>query len=304
MTAPSGAQYHLHLGDQEAVIAGVGASLRVYRAGGDDVVRPYAQTEIAPAFSGTVLAPWPNRLANGMYKYDGTVYQVPVTEPARATALHGFVAQVRWDTPGPSDDGTSIELTCATVPTDGYPWELRLVTSFALTATGLRARIVATNASGRPAPYGAGVHPWLSTGGASVDDCTLRVDAARHITVDNRLLPTGSAPVTGRFDLRTPQSLAGRAYDDAWTDLVRDADGLSWTLLGRPDGTTVALWADKSAQAWQVCTGDGVARIERSAVAAEPMTCVADAFRTGEHLVRLEPGASHALTWGLTLRRP
>ncbi len=299
---PSGAQYHLRFGDQEAVIAEVGASVRVYRAGGADVVRPYDESEIAPAFSGMVLAPWPNRLANGMYEYGGTVRQVAVSEPSRMTALHGLVTHVRWQTAGASDDGSSIELTHAVVPTAGYPWPLRLVATYSLGDEGLVATLTATNAGDSTAPYGAGVHPWLSTGGAKLDDCTLRVDAARHVTIDNRLLPTGTEPVTNGYDLREPTLLAGHAYDDAWTDLIRDGDGRSRLLLGRPDGTTVTLWADETARAWQVCTGDEVPSIARTAVAAEPMTCVADAFRTGDDLVQLAPGASHTLTWGLSLR--
>ena len=299
---PSGAQYHLRFGDQEAVVAEVGASLRVYRAGGSDVVRPYDEDDIAPAFSGMVLAPWPNRLANGLYEYDGSVHQLAVSEPARMTALHGLVTHVRWQTAGTSDDGSSIELTHTIVPTAGYPWPLRLVVGYSLGEAGLYATITASNAGDSTAPYGAGVHPWLSTGGAAVDDCTLRVDAARHVTIDNRLLPTGTEPVANGFDLRQPKPLAGRAYDDAWTDLIRDGDGRSSLLLGRPDGTTVALWADEAARAWQVCTGDEVESIRRTAVAAEPMTCVADAFRTGDDLVHLAPGASHTLTWGLALR--
>lgn len=302
MTSPSGAQYHLRHGDQEAVVAEVGASLRVYRVGGVDVVRPYDEAEIAPAFSGMVLAPWPNRLANGMYEYGGTVHQVAVSEPSRMTALHGLVTHVRWQTAGVSDDGSAIELAHTIVPTTGYPWPLRILVGYALTDDGLRATITATNGGGTTAPYGVGVHPWLDLGDAALDDCTLRVDANRHVTIDNRLLPTGTEPVSNGFDLRQPKPLAGRAYDDAWTDLVRDTDGLSWLLLGRPDGTTVAMWADGAARAWQVCTGDEVDAIRRTAVAAEPMTCVADAFRTGDDLVDLAPGASHTLTWGLVLR--
>lgn len=299
---PSGAQYHLRFGDQEAVIAEVGASLRLYRAGGSDVVRPYDETKLAPAFSGMVLAPWPNRLADGLYEYEGTVHQLAVSEPARMTALHGLVTHVRWQTAGASDDGSSIELTHRLVPTAGYPWPLRLVVGYQLDEAGLTASITATNAGDTTAPYGAGVHPWLSTGGAAVDECTLRVDAARHVTVDNRLLPVGTEPVGNGADLREARLLAGRVYDDAWTDLVRDGDGRSWLLLGRPDGATVALWADEAARAWQVCTGDEVAAIRRTSVAAEPMTCVADAFRTGDDLVHLAPAASHTLTWGLALR--
>lgn len=31
------------------------------------------------------------------------------------------------------------------------------------------------------------------------------------------------------------------------------------------------------------------------------MSAIADAFRTGDRLVRLEPGATHEVTWGMTL---
>jgi aldose 1-epimerase len=60
---------------------------------------------------------------------------------------------------------------------------------------------------------------------------------------------------------------------------------------------------DGSMDTWQVCTGDHVGDVafRRSGVAAEPMSCIADAFRTGERLVRLQPGASHEVTWGATL---
>jgi aldose 1-epimerase len=52
---------------------------------------------------------------------------------------------------------------------------------------------------------------------------------------------------------------------------------------------------------WQVCTGNDIPGIMRRGVACEPMSCIADAFRTGERLVRLEPGASHTVRWGMRL---
>lgn len=299
---PTGAQYHLEHGDQEAVITEVGASLRVYRVGGRDVVQPYDESAIAPAFSGVTLAPWPNRLANGLYEYGGAVHQVAVTEPSRMTALHGLVSHVRFATAGASDDGSSISLEHTIVPTAGYPWPVRVVVTYALTDDGLRSTISGTNGGATTAPFGAGVHPWLATGGAPVDACRLRVDATRHVTVDNRLLPTGTEPVTNGFDLRTARLLDGLALDDAWVDLVRDEAGISRITLETPDGRITEMWADASARAWQICTADEVPAIARRAVAAEPMTCVADAFRSGDDLVHLAPGATHTLTWGLVLR--
>ncbi|GMA35821.1 hypothetical protein [Demequina litorisediminis] len=107
--------------------------------------------------------------------------------------------------------------------------------------------------------------------------------------------------VEGSFDVREPRSLEGVAFDDAWVEPTVDADGRSWARLGWADGSTVEIWADSEAKAWQVCTGDFVDSIRRAGVAIEPMTCIADAFRTGDDLITLEPGASHSLTWGVRL---
>lgn len=60
---------------------------------------------------------------------------------------------------------------------------------------------------------------------------------------------------------------------------------------------------DGSADTWQVCTGDAVAdpRHRRTGLAAEPMTCIADAFRTGDRLVHLQAGEAHEVRWGARL---
>lgn len=296
---PTGRQHVLELGGQRAVVAAVGASLREYTVDGLDVVLPFDESQIPPAFSGAVLAPWPNRLRDGVYSFDGSAYEVPLTEHLRNTALHGLVAHTTFETA--DADATSVTLEHVIVPTHGYPWPVRVRLTYALTAAGLHVTAEGTNLGSTTAPYGIGFHPWLSPGDGAVDDCTLQVDADRHVTVDDRLLPTGTERVAGDVDLRSPRSLRGLDLDDAWVDVVRDADGLSWIRLGRPDGRTVAMWADAATRAWQVCTGDTVVQIARRGVAAEPMTCIADAFRTGTDLVHLAPGAGHTITWGLAL---
>jgi aldose 1-epimerase len=51
-----------------------------------------------------------------------------------------------------------------------------------------------------------------------------------------------------------------------------------------------------------VFTGDPLPDVARHSVAVEPMTCPPNAFRTGDALIRLEPGESLASTWGIEPR--
>lgn len=299
--APSGAQLRISHGDHVATITEVGAAVREYAVGGRPVFVPFAEDEVSPAYNAAVLLPWPNRLRDGQYEVDGTTYQLPVNEFERRTALHGLACWQRWEVVEHTEASVSLELRL--IPTPGYPFALVSRATYSLDDDGLRVQVRTTNAGAGTAPYGVGFHPWLSPAGADLDDCTIRLDATSRVTTDDRLLPTGTEPAAGSFDLHETRSLKGVDLDDAYVDVLRDDAGLSWIRLGAPDGRTAAVWMDASMDTWQICTGDhvGDAAFRRSGVAAEPMSCIADAFRTGERLVRLATGESHEVTWGATL---
>jgi aldose 1-epimerase len=59
------------------------------------------------------------------------------------------------------------------------------------------------------------------------------------------------------------------------------------------------LWVDETYSHVMFFTGDPLPDIARRSIAVEPMTCPPNAFRTGESLVRLEPGASTTSVWGM-----
>ncbi len=306
MSLLSGTQVHLSRGGQRATIATVGAALREFSVDGSDVIVPFAADEVAPAFHGMVLAPWPNRLADGRYSFGGRDLQLAITEPARSTALHGLSCWDDWTVAEASSDAATLVLDLPASP--GYPFSLRVTVDYALGDDGLTITTTALNTGATALPYGVGYHPWISPGAGSpgagsLDDCTLQLGADTLVTVDDRLLPTGTTPVADDMDYREARTLAGSDLDDAFVDPIRDADGRSWARLTRGDGSTVAIWMDGAAKAWQVCTGNHVSprSAQRTGVAIEPMSCIADAFRTGDMLVTLEPGDSHTLVWGMAL---
>src|SRR4029079_12009718 len=72
---PSGEQFEIALGDQRAVVVEVGGGLRAYSAGGRDVLDGYEVGEMCPSSRGQVLSPWPNRVQDGSYEFEGRRHQ-------------------------------------------------------------------------------------------------------------------------------------------------------------------------------------------------------------------------------------
>jgi aldose 1-epimerase len=297
---PTGEQFALRTADAEAVVVEVGGGLRSYRVGGRDVVDGYAATEIPAGSRGAVLAPWPNRLRDGRYTWDGAEQSLALSEPETSTAIHGLVQYVPWQVVDRTGD--TVRLEHLLHPHPGYPFVLRVQVAYELSPDGLRVTTTATNSGDVPLPYGEGHHPYLAAGpGLLVDDCTLVLPAATRLEADERGLPTGAVPVAGTpYDLRAGRPIGDLVIDHCFTDLRRDDDGLARVRLTGPDGRGAEVWVDGAYSHLQLFTGDVLPERRRQGLAVEPMTCPPNAFATGESVIRLGPGESATGTWGIT----
>jgi aldose 1-epimerase len=72
---------------------------------------------------------------------------------------------------------------------------------------------------------------------------------------------------------------------------------------GVDHGTEVSLWVDESYLYLMLLTGDPPPDVRQRSLAVEPMTCPPNVFRTGDALIRLEPGSSLMSTWGIARGR-
>ena len=101
---------------------------------------------------GQVLAPWPNRLADGSYSFGGRELQVPLSEPETRTAIHGLVRFANWVCVRHERD--RVELEHVLHPQPGYPFLLRLRVAYRLDDEGLTVETFAENAGTEAAPFG------------------------------------------------------------------------------------------------------------------------------------------------------
>ena len=308
--APSGQQHEITAGAYRAVVTEVGATLRTLTHDGRDLVRGFDEAELRPYYRGAVLAPWPNRIGDGRYTFQGAEQQLPLTEPERACAMHGLAVWLPWQLL--ERTASSVALGARIWAQTGYPHQLDLRAECSLGEDGLTWTLEALNSGSTPAPYGTAVHPYLVAGAGRVDDWTLELDAAQVLDVDpERLLPREVVDVGDLdLDLRGGRSLSGVEVDHAFTGLGGAAGpwGRSATVRAQ-DGAGVRILWDADLGWVQVHTADrpdpaAEPEAHRAGLALEPMTCPPDAFRTGTDLLVLAPGERHRARWRIEAVAP
>lgn len=290
-------EYGIRAGEYSAVIAARGAAVRVLRHRGRDLVVPFPAGAPNPDFRGVLVAPWPNRICDGKYTFDGADYELPVNEPGRNSALHGFTPAMDWRLDSRTE--SAVVLSCTIEPTPGYPFRLALTVTYSLDGDGLRGSVRARNKGERAAPYGVCPHPYLSAGPAPLDEWILQfgADSFLEMTPDGRQ-PLGSRPVAGgKLDFRVPRAIGATEIDNAFTGLVLDG-GQGRLLVRDPGGTGVGMSWGPDFPWLQVYTHDREPPLPgRMGLAVEPMTCPPESLNTGIDLVRLEPGVFHEASW-------
>lgn len=278
----------------------VGGGLRTYRVGGRPVIDGYGEATMCDGGRGQPLLPWPNRLGDGRYRWDGATLQLALSEPSTSTAIHGLTRWQRWDVVEATTSSATLAHGLAAHP--GYPWALDAAISYRLDDQGLSAATTVVNRSATPAPFGIGFHPYLSAFGSTVDDCTLTVPARSSYQVDDRGLPTGRRPVDGTDDdYRHGRAVGPRHLDLPLADLLR-VDGRASVILASGSGQwSTRLWIDEAFTHVQVFSGDTLGDVgrRRRGLAVEPMTGPAGLLDSGDGRITLEPGVAWRATWGI-----
>lgn len=308
MRAPvplSGQQVRIAAAGYELDVASIGASTRRLTFQGRDLIVPFDQDELRPVYRGAILAPWPNRVVDGVYTVAGERRQLALTEPTRLHALHGLTPWLDFGCLSQSSD--AVTLAAIVDPQAGYPHRLKVTVRYQLDGRGLQTTVTVTHLSAGVAPVGVAPHPYLVAPG-TLDEWILSLPAATVLTVTpNRLIPVGLEPVAGGpFDFRSPRAIGGVEIDHAFTDLDRDGDGMATVTVTDAEGRGVAMSWGEDCPWVQVHTADlppgqGPTRI---GLAVEPMTCPPDAFNSGQDLQLLGEGESASASWRLLAVEP
>lgn len=186
-----------------------------------DVVMGYDNVEGYVAktpYFGALIGRYGNRIAKGQFALEGQTYQLPLNDGANT--LHGGTKgfdKVVWQgKPVESKKGAALELTYHSKDGEqGYPGNLDVVATYTLTEDNA-LRLDFTAKTDKPTVVNLTHHSYFNlSGGGTILDHVLKINADKTTPVDKGLIPTGEiVPVKGTpFDFRKPTAIGARIDD-------------------------------------------------------------------------------------------
>ncbi|MCB9496840.1 MAG: hypothetical protein H6686_08160 [Fibrobacteria bacterium] len=242
---------------------------------------------------GAQLAPWPNRIQDAVYEFQGTTYH-----PFRSFrsqgghAMHGTVMQETFSrVPPPEGFGLSLELKAE--GWQGYPWPLTMSVHLGFLDGGFRMDVHLTNRSTSEAPIGHGWHPYFTLG-RDVRECELELPRGIRLGMSERAVPDGSRSRWERF--QGPE-LVGPDFLNDCIEIDPTTPRAITRLRDPRTGEGLEVWQDVEELGYryvQVFTHP-----RRHCLAIEPMSCAPNAFQNGLGLRTLAPGETMRLSTGV-----
>ncbi len=254
-----------------------------------------------------MLFPFPNRIRDGRFTWQGRDYALPCNDPAQKNAIHGFACRVPWRVidQGADDRGAWVtgEFRCsldAPASRPFWPADHQLRLTIRLGQGTLRLTAEVHNPDTVPLPFGLGYHPYFRVpfaGPGSPDGCTVEVPAREFWELKDNL-PTGRRlPIDPARDLNGHRRLGELALDDVLTGLPARAPRLDGLLeraavWGAAVGGPLRLFCAPAFRELVVFNPP-----HRQAFCVEPYTCTTDAVNLQQRgsdagWLVLEPGGS------------
>lgn len=238
-------------------------------------------------FEGSLLFPFPNRLVDGKFRFEGNEYEFPINDFGRPNALHGIIHNQPFQLIFKGEDYLHYEFKY-----DGsnpsYPFSYILEVIYVIKANELDMKVEVLNTGDHNMPCGFGWHPYFNlelAGGGS----KLKLPKVTKIEVDKNMIPAGDD--VHFKDFREFTAVKGHLLDNCFR--LDKIDERNSFFLNYPGLATLEIWQDHNFPFLQIFKPD-----ERS-MAVEPMTCGINAFNTKEGLKVLSPQESWSFKMGL-----
>jgi aldose 1-epimerase len=253
-----------------------------WTVGGEELLYrdPAFFDEVKPTRSGwPILFPFPNRIRDGRFAWEGKEYQLPKNDPSGRNAIHGLVTSRPWRVVDHGAGDTMAWLTAefesardGADVVDLWPGAFRLrITYRLLGRSRLKVEAVIENQGSAPLPFGLGYHPYFRVAPFGGDKACIEIEAGKQWKlVDN--LPIGA--ITAFHWKQHEQRFADVQLDHLFTDVpISRHDTRQCGAIESEEGRRFVIEAGRDFRELVVFTPP-----HRQAICFEPYTCISDAI--------------------------
>ncbi|MBI4368021.1 MAG: hypothetical protein HY588_01360 [Candidatus Omnitrophica bacterium] len=171
-------------------------------------------------FGSYVMAPWSNRVVQGVFEFEGERYRLRKNF-FDDTAIHGDVRNRSWEVRKATLEAFEAVLDSRRFQDFNFPFRLVFQHKLELHDSRLLMSLVIENVDQRPAPVGMGFHPFFKRRLTNRDQDVVVLLAANQVYPDEKCIPTGPAvAVGGKTDLRSKRFLGNPNLDHCFTGLT------------------------------------------------------------------------------------
>lgn len=249
-------------------------------------------------YKNVLLLPFPNRLNNGTYQWQGQTYRFPINDTHTENALHGFspdYTPMIFKATELKKASASIELQFFY---DGshpaYPFPFTFNVTYAITAQRFEITLQVKNEGKNPMPFGMGWHPYFKIGD-HINNLKLKVPSCEWIGVNQKMIPTGK-----RYDYEefvVAKKIGTTVLDNCFAIKNMASEGRFEVQL-QSEKEQLTYWQETGPRKFnfiQLFTPP-----HRASMAIEPMTCNVDGFNNEEGLIVLKEGEEVKGKFGMT----
>lgn len=277
-------EVELRAGKNIARVSALSAALSYLEIDGVVAIAQVTEEAILKSFASVVCAPWPNRIADGVWK--GVKFP---GNDVHGNALHGLVFDKKFNMTEHTENSVTFVYQLDAI--EQYPFSLEIGAKYLLTEAGIRVTYFAKNTGEGNAPYGVAAHPYFDI----KNDSTFQINARKQAIHNSKQIQVGLGPA---INFEKSQVYGDSNLDDCFTELTGDV------VITHADGSSVTIWQDAAYPYLMVYTGHHLKDygFPNPGLAVEPQTCPSNAFNTDEDLIWLAAGQSWQADWGVTAK--
>ena len=245
--------------------------------------------DYAATYKSSILFPFPNRIKDGAYSYDGMSQQIRINEKELNNALHGIVYDKSFElvSSEASKEVATIELSYNYDGAQtGFPFPFQLIMKYQISSIGdLELHFHVKNTGKTAFPMGMGWHPYFISN--KQEECKFSFPSKDHYKCDKRNIPIETVPT----NLPASFVMENKELDDAYSldkaNCKFETNEYQLELdFGYSDPTYLQLYTPP----------------HRKSIAIEPMTCIANSFNNKIGLTELPVAKTDSWTIKLGAR--